>query len=85
MAVFVQIDADGTVIQAIVISDDDCSGGVYPQSEKAGQKFIKDTLHLSGTWLQTSLDGTYRDRYASVGSVYQAATDTFTNIDLSQS
>jgi hypothetical protein len=52
MAHFAKIEND-TVTQVIVVSNDDCGGGDFPESEPIGQAFIA-SLGLTGEWLQTS-------------------------------
>lgn len=76
MNYFVEIGNDYKVIQAIVIAEADCGNKNYPLSEQIGQEFIAQ-LGLTGTWLQTSIDGLFRGRYASVGTYYDPATDVF--------
>lgn len=75
MAVFVEIESD-KVIQAIVIADEDCGGGVFPDSEPIGQDFIAE-IGIDGSWLQTSPDGEYRAVYAGIGYTYDADLDIF--------
>ena len=58
---------NGTVAEVIVISNDNCGGGVFPESEPIGQAFIS-SLGLTGTWLQTSYTGSFRNCYA--GPIY---------------
>jgi hypothetical protein len=76
MAHFAKID-NGTVSQVIVVSNDDCAGGDFPESEAAGQAFIAG-LGLAGEWLQTSYHANFRGAYAGIGYIYDPATDTFT-------
>ena len=76
MNYFVQIGDDNKIIQAIVIAEADCGNKDYPLSEQLGKEFIEQ-LGLTGTWLQTSLDGSFRSRYASVGMYYNAVDDVF--------
>lgn len=75
MAVFVEI-LDDLVIQAIVIADDDCGGGVYPLSEPIGQDYIAE-IGIDGYWLQTSPTGEYRAVYAGIGYTYDPDLDIF--------
>lgn len=75
MAIFVEIQ-EKQITAAIVISDDDCAGGIYPESETVGQAFI-ESLHIEGLWLQTSLEGLYRGVYAGIGYTYDADLDLF--------
>lgn len=75
MAHFAQIEND-IVKNVIVISNDDCGGGDYPESEPIGQEFIA-SLGLSGLWLQTSYHANFRGCYASIGFSYDAVKNEF--------
>lgn len=76
MAHFAQINDDSIVQQVIVVSNDDCGGGDFPESEPIGQQFIA-TLGLSGTWLQTSYHANFRGAYAGIGYQYDPQLDEF--------
>jgi hypothetical protein len=67
---------NGVVREVIVISNDDCGGGDFPASEPIGQAFIA-SIGLAGVWKQTSYNGNFRSKYAGIGDVYDAETDTF--------
>jgi hypothetical protein len=58
MAHFAKIEND-IVTQVIVVADELCAGGDFPNSEPAGQAFIA-SLGLNGEWKQTSYN-TYLD------------------------
>lgn len=75
MAHFAKI-VNNKVIDVIVISNDDCGGGDFPESEPIGQEFIA-SLGLTGDWLQTSYNANFRGRYAGVGYTYDAKLDEF--------
>ena len=75
MAHFAQVD-NGIVRQVIVVSNDDCDGGNFPDSEPAGQTFIA-SLGLAGEWLQTSYHANFRGKYAGIGDLYDADNDVF--------
>jgi hypothetical protein len=60
----------------IVVGNDDCGGGNFPESESIGQAFIK-SLHLDGEWLQTSYNNNFRAKYAGIGDTYDATADEF--------
>ena len=75
MAHFAQV-TNGAVSKVIVISNDDCGGGNYPESEPVGQAFIA-SLGIAGTWLQTSYHANFRGVYAGIGYFYDPTTDTF--------
>jgi hypothetical protein len=72
MAHFAQI-SNGIVQRVIVVSNDDCGGGDFPNSEPIGQEFIA-SIGLSGEWVQTSYSASFRSRYAGIG-------DTFTGTE----
>lgn len=76
MAHFAKLDDHNTVVDVIVISNDDAPDP-YPESEPLGQAFIADVLGLPGTWLQTSYHGTFRGVYAGPGYTYDPAIDQF--------
>lgn len=65
MAHFAKIQND-KVTTVIVVSNDDCGGGDFPESELIGQAFIA-SLGLTGEWLQTSYHANFRGCYASPG------------------
>jgi len=68
MAHFAKVE-NGVVQQIIVVSNDDCGGGEFPESEPIGQKFIA-SLGLSGEWLQTSYHANFRGYYAGVNYTF---------------
>ena len=74
MAHFAKIE-NSQVKQVIVVSNDDCGGGEFPESEPIGQAFIA-SLGLDGLWLQTSYHNNFRAHYAA-GCTYDADNDVF--------
>ena len=76
VAHFVKIEDDGQVSEVIVVSNDDCGGGDFPDSEAVGQAFIA-SLGLSGEWKQTSYSASFRSKYAGIGDFYDADLDEF--------
>lgn len=68
MAHFAQIKND-VVRQVIVVSNDDCGGGNFPESEPIGQAFIA-SLGLPGEWLQTSYHANFRGKYAGINDLW---------------
>jgi hypothetical protein len=74
MAHFAQIQ-NGIVEQVIVVSNDDAPDP-YPASEALGQAFIA-SLGLTGEWLQTSYNGSFRAHYAGIGYIYDPDADVF--------
>lgn len=75
MAHFAKIENDA-VTQVIVVSNDNCGGGDFPESEPIGQAFIA-SLGLDGLWLQTSYHANFRNCYASVGWTFNADLNEF--------
>ena len=76
MAHFAQINETNQVQKVIVVSNDDCGGGNFPESEPIGQAFIA-SLGLTGTWLQTSYHANFRGAYAGIGMIYNPDIDEF--------
>lgn len=66
MAHFALVNDANMVEAVIVVANDDCGGGTFPESEPVGQSFIA-SLGLPGTWLQTSYSGSFRVNYAGAG------------------
>ena len=64
MAHFAKIE-NGFVQQVIVVSNDDCGGGNFPESNPIGQAFIA-SLNIEGHWEQTSYHSNFRNCYAGV-------------------
>lgn len=75
MAHFAEIK-NTLVCQVIVVSNDDCGGGNFPESEPIGQAFIA-SLGIEGQWLQCSYHANFRSRYPSIGDIYDAVNDEF--------
>ena len=62
--------------QVIVVDNNDCAGGEYPEADAAGQAFIH-SIGLDGNWVQTSYNANFRGKYAGVGDTFDAETDAF--------
>ena len=75
MAHFAQLAGD-TVVQVIVVSNDDCGNLEFPASEQLGKDFIA-SIGLQGEWKQTSYNGNFRGRYAGIGYRYDLQLDEF--------
>ena len=76
MAHFAQLNENNEVVQVIVVSNDNCCGGNFPDSEPCGQEFIRN-LGLPGTWKQTSYNNNFRRSYAGIGYTYNEEADVF--------
>jgi hypothetical protein len=68
MAHFALVE-ENIVREVIVVNNDDCGGGEFPESEPIGQTFIA-SIGLAGTWLQTSYHANFRGAYAGPGMVF---------------
>jgi len=75
MAHFAKIE-NGLVQQVIVVANDDCGGGNFPESEPIGQAFIA-SLGLLGEWLQTSYHANFRNCYAGIGWTFDAGAGEY--------
>lgn len=76
MAHFANIDDTNLVQNVIVVSNEDCGGGNFPESEPIGQAFIA-SLGLTGMWLQTSYHANFRGQYATIGGKWNPITQQF--------
>ena len=68
MAHFAKIE-NNTVVDVIAVSNENCGGGNFPESEPIGQTFIA-SLGLEGLWLQTSYHANFRGCYAGIGYTF---------------
>ena len=75
MAHFAKIE-NGIVTNVIVVNNDDCSGGTFPDSEEPGKTFI-ESLGIKGDWKQTSYSGSFRGIFAGIGMEYDSISDEF--------
>jgi hypothetical protein len=74
MAHFAQLDENNTVVQVIVVSNNEIlDNGV--ESEAKGIAFCESLF--GGSWVQTSYSGSFRKRYAGVGFIYDRERDAF--------
>jgi hypothetical protein len=76
MAHFVEIDSDNNFIRGIVISDQDCGGGNFPESEKPGQEYIA-SIGIEGRWLQASYNNNFRGKFPGDNDYYDEELDLF--------
>jgi hypothetical protein len=83
MAHFAKIE-NGAVGLVLVVSNDDCGGGNFPESEPIGQAFLA-SLGLAGEWKQTSYSASFRGLYAGIGFTYDAVNDVFVAPEVTES
>jgi len=76
MAHFAEVDEYQIVRNVIVVDNDDCGGGDFPDSEPIGQAFIA-SIGIAGEWLQTSYNNNFRGQYAGQGMTYDPVLDEF--------
>lgn len=75
MAHFAELDSNNKVLRVIVVSNDDCEGGNFPESEASGAAFCNKLL--GGIWKQTSYNKNFRTSFAAVGGTYNPELDRF--------
>ena len=68
MAHFAKLE-NNTVVEVIVVHNNECNGGDFPESESVGQAFIA-SCGLKGEWKQTSYNANFRGKYAGIGYIY---------------
>ena len=76
MAHYAEIDATGTVLRVLVVSNDVTHATPDGSEDEAlGKVFLADLL--GGTWVQTSYSGRIRGVYAGMGYTYDPVADVF--------
>jgi hypothetical protein len=75
MAHFAKLDNDNTVLQVIVVDNNDILDENGNESEEVGINFC--TQLLGGIWKQTSYNATFRKNYAGIGFTYDNERDAF--------
>ena len=75
MAHFAKLEND-IVVDVIVVSNDDCGGGNFPESEPIGQEFLA-SLGLTGLWLQCSYHANFRGCWPNAGFTFDANLNEF--------
>ena len=78
MAHFAHIDENNIVTEVLVIGNEIVDPeNTGTEDEQLGKDFIQNELHKSGTWLQTSYNNNFRNKFAAIGDTYNAETDEF--------
>lgn len=82
MAHFAQLNEDGVVVQVIVVNNDvlestkatntdgEYINVVTTQSEESGIAFCKSLYGQDTVWKQTSYNGSFRGKYATIGDTF---------------
>tara|TARA_Y100000768_G_C23637856_1_gene522641 strand:+ start:72 stop:371 length:300 start_codon:yes stop_codon:yes gene_type:complete len=77
MAHFCKIDDNNKVVEVIVIDNNELLDENNQEQEMLGVNFIKNSLGLEGTWIQTSFNGNFRSNFAGIEDTYDAENDVF--------
>ena len=75
MAHFAEIGLNNTVLQVIVVHNNELLDENGQESEAKGAQFCRNLF--GGTWVQTSYNGKIRKNYAGIGFTYDSARDAF--------
>ena len=75
MAHFAELDSNNIVLRVIVVDNKDTADANGVEKEHIGAAFCERLF--SGTWKQTSYNGTIRKHYAGVGYTYNSVRDAF--------
>ena len=76
MAHFAQIEGD-TVVNIIVVGDNDMLDEEGNESEAVGITFLQGLFGADTVWKQTSYNNNIRKNYAMVGGTYDESRDAF--------
>jgi len=74
---FAHVRPNLVIDQIVVISDESVNDLPYPDSEPLGQAFLHALYGSNDTWLETSRDGSFRGRPATIGGYYMPDVDEF--------
>ena len=77
MAHFALVGDDGIVQQICVLNNEDILDENGQESEEMGIEICKQTTDILRTWVQTSYNGNFRNKYALIGDTYRADLDAF--------
>lgn len=75
MAHFAEISNDGTVLRVIVVNNDVITDDDGVEQEQLGKDFCQNLL--GGTWVQTSYNNNFRQRFAYIGGTYDSGNNVF--------
>lgn len=77
MAHFAQLDNDKTVINVIVIHNNELLDESGVEKEQKGIDFCKSLYGSDTTWVQTSYNNSFRKKFAGIGFSYDVDRDVF--------
>lgn len=75
MAHFAQLDDNNTVVQVIVVNNNELLDENGQESEAKGIEFCQSLF--GGDWKQTSYNANFRKNYAGIGFTYDSVRDAF--------
>ena len=67
MAHFAEIDSNNKVLRVLVVPD---------EQKDRGQEYLADELNMGGTWVQTSYNATFGNKFAGIGDVWDGTNFT---------
>jgi hypothetical protein len=70
MAHFAELDQNSTVLQVIVVNNNDVNNLPFPESEPIGIAFCQSLLGPDTRWAQTSYNANFRYNYAGIGYTF---------------
>ena len=76
MAHFAKINEQKMVVEVLVIGNEQVDDLPFPDSEPIGQAFIA-SCGITGEWLQTSYNDSFRVKFAGIGDHYDEDSDSF--------
>lgn len=82
MAHFARLDENNTVLEVIVVANNDILDENGNESEEKGIAFCRMLLGTDTTWKQTSYNGSFRGNFAGIGMLYDPEQDIFIDINL---
>ncbi len=70
MAHFAELAQDNSVLQVIVINNNDVNNLPFPESEPVGIAFCQSLLGSATRWAQTSYNANFRYNFAGIGYTF---------------
>jgi hypothetical protein len=77
MAHFAKLDFTNTVVQVLVVSNDELLDSQGIENESLGVTFLQSLFGNDTTWKQTSYNQNFRKNYAGIGYTYSYEKDAF--------
>lgn len=77
MAHFAKLDENNSILDVVVVANQDVNNLEFPDSEPIGIAFLKNLFGEDTNWKQTSYNANFRGMYACIGGTYDAERDIF--------